>query len=415
MRVRHVLLTAVAACALAGHSGAAPAPSEWPQWRGPNRDGRVSGLAQRTSWPETLTPGWKLKLGTGHASPIVSGDRVYQFSREGENEVVRAIDLASGRELWRQAYPVAYQMNPAATGHGKGPKSTPVLADGRLVTFGITGVLSTWNAADGRLLWRKSFEASHRASSPAFGAAMSPVVDAGRVIAHVGGDGDGALVALDAASGAPVWSWKGDGPGYASPVIATFEGVRQVVTQSQNALVAVAADSGALLWKLPLKTPYEQNSVTPIVSGALVVYSGLDVPLAAARPVKKGAVFTVETAWTNSDVASYLSTPVLDGGRLYGLSHRKKGQWFCVDAASGRSLWLSEGRAAESAAILAGAGVLFLLDTDGSMTLAAADPAGFRPLRKWSVASSATWAHPVVLDTGILVKDVDSLAFLRIK
>jgi len=375
----------------------------------------VSGLAQRTSWPETLTPGWKLKLGTGHSSPIVSGDRVYQFSREGENEVVRAIDLASGRELWRQAYPVAYQMNPAATGHGKGPKSTPVLADGRLVTFGITGVLSTWNAADGRLLWRKSFEASHRASSPAFGAAMSPVVDAGRVIAHVGGDGDGALVALDAASGAPVWSWKGDGPGYASPVIATFEGVRQVVTQSQNALVAVAADSGALLWKLPLKTPYEQNSVTPIVSGALVVYSGLDVPLAAARPVKKGAVFTVETAWTNSDVASYLSTPVLDGGRLYGLSHRKKGQWFCVDAASGRSLWLSEGRAAESAAILAGAGVLFLLDTDGSMTLAAADPAGFRPLRKWSVASSATWAHPVVLDTGILVKDVDSLAFLRIK
>jgi outer membrane protein assembly factor BamB len=114
-------------------------------------------------------------------------------------------------------------------------------------------------------------------------------------------------------------------------------------------------------------------------------------------------------------VASYLSTPVLDGGRIYGLSHRKKGQWFCVDAASGRTLWLSDGRQAESAAILAGAGVLFLLDTDGSMTLAAADPAAFRPLRKWSVASSATWAHPVVLDTGILVKDVDSLAFLRIK
>jgi hypothetical protein len=106
---------------------------------------------------------------------------------------------------------------------------------------------------------------------------------------------------------------------------------------------------------------------------------------------------------------------VLDGGRIYGLSHRKKGQWFCVDAASGRTLWLSDGRQAESAAILAGAGVLFLLDTDGSMTLAAADAAAFRPLRKWSVASSATWAHPVVLDTGILVKDVDSLAFLRIK
>ena len=154
--------------------------------------------------------------------------------------------------------------------------------------------------------------------------------------------------------------------------------MRQVVTQSQNALVAVAADTGALLWKLPLKTPYEQNAVTPIVSGRLVVYSGLDVPLTAARPVKKGASFVLETAWTNPDVASYLSTPVLEGGRIYGLSHKKKGQWFCVDAASGRTLWLSDGRQAESAALLAGAGTLFLLDTDGSLTVAAADATGFR-------------------------------------
>ena len=220
-------------------------------------------------------------------------------------------------------------------------------------------------------------------------------------------------MALDAATGKALWSWKGDGPGYASPVVASFDGVRQVVTQSQNALVAVAADTGALLWKLPLSTPYEQNSITPIVSGGLVVYSGLDVPLTAARPVKKGASFAVETAWTNPDVASYLSTPVLEGGRIYGLSHKKKGQWFCVDAASGRTLWLSDGRQAESAALLSGAGALFLLDTEGSMTVAAADATGFRPLRKWTLAASSTWAHPVVLDAGILVKDVDTLAFVR--
>jgi outer membrane protein assembly factor BamB len=392
---------------------AAAAAEDWPQWRGPARDGRASGLASRASWPETLTPGWKVKVGTGHSSPIVSGGRVYQLSREDESEVVRALDLASGRELWRQAYPVAYEMNPAATGHGKGPKSTPTLADGRLFTFGITGILSAWDAASGRLLWRKSFEASHRATSPAFGAAMSPVVEGGRVLAHVGGDGDGALMAFDAASGAPVWSWKGDGPGYASPVVATLDGVKQVVTQSQNALVGVAADTGALLWKLGLRTPYEQNSVTPIVSGGLVVYSGLDVPLTAARPVKKGTAFSLETKWTNPDVASYLSTPVLEGGRLYGLSHRNRGQWFCVDAASGRTLWRSDGRQAESASIIVAAAALFLLDTNGSLTVAAADTAGFRPLRKWSVAASATWAHPVVLDSGILVKDADTLTFAR--
>ena len=394
---------------------AAATPGDWPQWRGPNRDGHSRGRVAPASWPQTLVPGWKLEVGAGHSSPIVVGGRVFQFSREGQDEVVRALELASGRELWRQVYEVPYQMNPAATDHGKGPKSTPALADGRLFTLGISGILSAWDAQGGRLLWRKSFETSHRASSPLYGAAMSPVVEGRYLIAHVGGHDDGALVALDAATGRPVWSWKGDGPGYASPVVATFDGVRQVVTQSQNSLVAVALDTGALLWKLALRTPYDQNAVTPIVSGALVFYSGLDVPLAAARPARKGADWTAATVWTNRDVASYLSTPVLVHGRIYGLSHRKKGQWFCVDAASGRTLWLSDGRQAESAAIVAAAGALFLLGTDAALTVAAPDAAGFRPLRTWTVASSATWAHPIVLDAGILVKDADSLAFLRFK
>jgi outer membrane protein assembly factor BamB len=155
--------------------------------------------------------------------------------------------------------------------------------------------------------------------------------------------------------------------------------------------------------------------VTPIVSGDLVLYSGLDAPLAAVKPVKQGTTWSAETVWTSPDVACYLSTPVLEGGRVYGLSHRKRGQWFALDAATGRTLWLGEGRAAENAAILAGAGVLFLLDTEGWLTVAAADASAVRPLRKWKLAASATWAHPVVLDTGVLVKDVDTLAFLRMK
>jgi len=415
MNRRLALLVLVFGVAASSSARAASPADEWPQWRGPARDGHLSGLSARASWPETLAPGWKLKVGAGHASPVVSGGRVYEFSREAEAEVVRALELATGKELWKQSYPVAYEMNPAATGHGKGPKSTPVVADGRLFTLGITGVLSAWDAASGRLLWRSSFEKTHRATSPAFGTAASPVVDGNRLIAFVGGDGDGALTAFDVKTGSQLWAWKGDGPGYASPVIAAWDGVRQVVTQSQNALVAVAADTGALLWKRELKTPYEQNSVTPIVSDGLVVYSGLDAPLTAVRPVKKGAAFELETVWTNPDVASYLSTPVLEGGRLYGLSHRKKGQWFCVDARTGKTLWLTDGRQAENAAILAGAGVLFLLDTDGSLTIAAADASGWKPLRKWSVAQSATWAHPVVVDSGVLVKDVDTLAFLRMK
>ena len=414
MSGRGSLLWLVALVAGAGPAAAAT-PGDWPQWRGPHRDGRSHGVRAPVSWPQALVPGWKLEVGAGHSSPIVSAGRVYQLSREGDDEVVRALDLASGRELWRQAYPVAYQMNPAATGHGKGPKSTPALADGRLFTFGITGILSAWDAQGGRLLWRESFETGRRASSPLYGAAMSPVVAGRYVIAHVGGHDAGALTALDAATGTPVWSWKGDGPGYASPVLATLDGVSQVVTQSQNALLAVALETGALLWKVPLRTPYDQNAVTPIVSDGLVVYTGLDVPLTAVRPARKDRGWTAEAVWVSRDVASYLSTPVLVDGRVYGLSHRKKGQWFCVDAASGRTLWLSDGRQAESAAIVAAGGALFLLGTDAVLTLAAADGSDFRVLRTWNVAASATWAHPVVLDAGILVKDADSLALLRFR
>ena len=144
----------VALAVLAASAGA----GDWPQWRGSARDGRAS-LAPRASFPEALRPAWKVAVGEGHASPVVVGDRVYVFSREGEDEVVQALDLATGKRAWRASYPAPYTMNPAATGHGKGPKSTPVVAGGRVFTFGIGGVLSSFDAASGRLAWRKDFGA----------------------------------------------------------------------------------------------------------------------------------------------------------------------------------------------------------------------------------------------------------------
>jgi outer membrane protein assembly factor BamB len=170
------------------------------------------------------------------------------FAREDEEEVLQSLDLATGRRLWRQAYPAPYTMNPAATSHGKGPKSTPAVAGGRVFTFGISGILSAFDAATGRLAWRKEFSAQYGETSPLYGAAQSPVVDGDRVIVHVGGPGRGALTAFDAATGAVRWAWTGDGPAYASPVVATLAGARQVVTFTESFLVGVSADRGELLW-----------------------------------------------------------------------------------------------------------------------------------------------------------------------
>ncbi len=194
---------------------------DWPQWRGPDRDGIAASLTAPDpfhlspsggTWPPALHPVWRLEVGTGHSSPILAADVIYVLSREGDDEAVRAVDLGSGRVRWRASYPAPYQMNSAATAHGKGPKSTPAAATGRLHTLGISGILSTFDTATGKLLWRRTFGDRHATTSPYYGTAMSPLVDGERLIVHVGGHHDGALMAPDAATGATRWSLDGDGP-----------------------------------------------------------------------------------------------------------------------------------------------------------------------------------------------------------
>jgi outer membrane protein assembly factor BamB len=392
---------------------AASVAADWPQWRGPSRDGAAPALVSRTAWPAALTPAWKIKVGIGHASPVVAGGRVFVFSREGEEEVLRALDLATGKQIWRQATAAPYRLTPAAHAHGKGPKSTPLVADGKVFTLGIGGILSAHDAASGRVLWRKEFAGQFSAGAPIYGAAQSPLFDRGRVVVHAGGHGNGALLALDAATGVVSWSWKGDGPAYASPVVADVAGVRQVITFTQGLLVGIAADSGQLLWKLPFTTDFDQNAVTPLVHGDVVFYGGLDQPMRALRVTRKAERWTVDPVWENGEVAVYMSSPVLAGGRIFGLSHRRRGQFFALDAATGKTLWLSEGRQGENAALVAAGSTLLALVTGGELIVADGGGTSFRPLRRYTVATSPTWAHPAVVGDGVLVKDEDSLAFLR--
>lgn len=178
----------------------------WNEWRGPNRDGVVHGFTIPASWPDRPKQAWKVNAGIGHSSPVVSGDRVYLFSRIGEQEAVTAYDVANGKQAWRQMYDAPYAVNPAATSHGKGPKGTPSVDGGRVFALGISGILSAYDAASGKVLWRHDFKKDFSSTSPEYGAAMSPLVDGAQVIAHVGGSGGGAIIAFDTASGARRWT-----------------------------------------------------------------------------------------------------------------------------------------------------------------------------------------------------------------
>jgi outer membrane protein assembly factor BamB len=299
------------------------------------------------------------------------------------------------------------------------------VSDGRLYTLGISETLSCWEAAGGKLVWRK--EASPEAtgwrayspmalgkplfqkeSAPAtFGTAMSPLVDRGMVIVHVGAAG---LVALDTRTGGEKWSWKDDRPAYASPVAVELGGTRQVITQTEKYIISVSATDGRLLWKIPYTTNFNQNVVTPVVHGQNVIFSGLNNGTMAIRPIKRGNEWIPEKLWENKEVSMYMSSPVLSGDLLFGFSHRNRGQFFCLDARTGATLWTTAGREGDNAAIVSAGPELLLLKDTAELIVARKTPKAFEVVRRYTVAESPTWAHPVLLGNAILIKDASTLA-----
>jgi outer membrane protein assembly factor BamB len=399
-----LLLTIVNACL------AAFAADDWPQWRGPNRDGQVSGAAIPAVWPKTLKQEWKVNVGVGHSSPVLSNGKIYVFARQGEEEVLLCLDQATGKEIWRASKAVAYKIHPAAQGHGKGPKSTPVVSNGTLCTFGISGVLSCYDAQTGKQKWQREFSKQYSNTSPLYGTAMSPLIDGDRLIAHVGGHDKGALTAFDLETGAVKWTNDADGPAYASPILVKLGDIKQVVTFTQKELVGVDAGTGKLLWKLPAKSEYDTNSVTAIAYKDTLIIAREGQGVTAISLAPSGGSMTPREVWKNTDYEMYMNSPVLQGNQLFGLSVKQKGQFFAIDADTGKSIWQSPGRMGENAAILnLGGKVLLLLTNDANLIVQPLSAKVYEPVAQYSVASSETWAHPLVIGSRVLVKDESSL------
>ena len=392
-------------------SGLAPAiaqraNTDWPQWRGTNRDGAAT-FSSPAAWPEKLTMKWKVDVGIGYAAPITAGDRVYAFSRQNEDEVMRALDAATGKTIWETKYNATYKPNPAATRtHGTGPKSTPTFADGRLYTLGMSGLVTAFDAAGGKQLWQTPLPKTETL----YHTAMSPIVDRGLVIVHVGGHNDGALTAFDARTGAVRWAWTGDGPAYGSPIVVELGGTRQVITMTQENLVGVAAADGALLWKRPYSVRATRNAVTPIVHNQIVIVSGLGMPVSGFRVINRAGQWSTEDVWVNNDTTMDMSTGVVIGNSLYGFSPRNSGQYFAIDANTGQTQWLSEPRQGENAAVVRAGDLWFALNTEAELKVARANPKQFEILKTYDLADSATWAQPVLSGQRVFIKDLSSVS-----
>jgi outer membrane protein assembly factor BamB len=405
MRLRNASLVGV--IAFSGLTAVLAAQNtDWPQWRGPNRDGTLASFSEPKVWPDALTQRWKVPVGTGYATPIIVGNRVYAFTRQGDNEVMRALDAASGKVIWESTYAAPFVQNSAAARHGPGPKSTPSFANGRLFTMGISGMVTAFDATTGKQLWQKPAPAVPQT----YHTAQSPLVDRDVVIIHVGGQNQGALTAFDPATGAERWSWTGDGPAYASPIIADIGGTRQLITFSQKSLVGVDPANGQLLWSVPFESRSTTNSITPIVyGGQTVIVSGQGKPLTAYTVARRGNQWGADLTWENPQLGLAFANGVLVRDAYFSLTTMNSGQFFWADAKSGKALWTSEPRQGLNASIVRAGDLLFVLKEDGQLIIARNTPGSFVPLKTYTVADSATWAAPAISGNRIFVKDVENL------
>ncbi|MBC8030202.1 MAG: PQQ-binding-like beta-propeller repeat protein [Pyrinomonadaceae bacterium] len=386
---------------------------EWNQWRGPARDGLVPASMAPKSWPGSFKRVWRIDMGEGYSSPVVSSGRVFVHSRQDPEEIVTAISYAKGETLWQQKYPAPFQKNQYAVKMAKGPNATPLVAGNRLFTIGVTGVVTAWDAATGRQLWTRDFSKTVDTSKMFCGTAASPLLLGGLVVIQVGSDVHGGqILALEPETGATKWEWRGAGPGYASPVVIDAAGTRQIVTMTNSSIVGINTKDGAELWSLPFPDEWHENIVTPVWTGTDLIVSGPRQGTHAFSLQQSGGKWQATEAWKNTEVAMYMSSPVYGDGLLYGLSEKRKGQFVALDAKTGAVRWITEGREGEHASVLLMPAHVVYLTNNADMIVIRRATAKFEVERRYDVADGTAWAVPIFMGTDLLVRDASSLVRL---
>jgi outer membrane protein assembly factor BamB len=409
MRFRFPIMLALAALGLT----TPVTGQDWNQWRGPARDGSVPAASTPSSWPAQLRSVWRVDVGEGYSSPVVSRDTVFVHGRRDPEEIVSAFSLINGKLLWSQKYTADFKKNQYAVKMAKGPNATPLVFGNRLFTLGVTGIVKAWDTKTGRPLWSKDFSQTVDTSKMFCGTAASPLAVGNWIVIQTGSDVHGGHVAaLDPASGAVAWEWRGPGPGYASPVALDIGGRKQIVTLTNSSIVGLDAANGKELWSTPFPDEWHENITTPIWTGSHLIVSGTRQGTHAYTLAVSEGKWQATEAWKNADVAMYMSSPVFGDGLIYGHSSRKKGQFVALDAKTGALRWSTEGREGEHASVLLTSRNLIYLTNGGDLVVAYRGPNAFALEKRYDVSESETWAMPVLLGSDVLIRDATALTRL---
>jgi outer membrane protein assembly factor BamB len=382
---------------------------DWPQFRGINRDSKVTGFKAPAAWPDTLLQQWRIKVGTGDATPVLAGKKMYLHTRQAGDEVILCLDAATGKDLWSDKYPAPPVTGPAAS--HPGPRSTPAVAEGKIVTFGTSGVLSCLNAATGKVIWRRENPTN---AIPQFFTGMSPLIVDGICIAHVGGKDNGNVLALDLKTGKEKWNVQGDGPAYASPSLMILSGKKHIIVQTEKNLMALDFSDGKVLWQIP--TPVLQryyNCVSPYVDGNKIYYTGQGAGMKAIEIIKEGDKYLTKELWSTTEVGAKWNTPVLKNGYLYGFSDQRR--IYCVNAANGQTAWIDAATHSDFATISDCGSVIIGFPQTGNLIVFKPDPSAYTELAKYKVTETAVYSFPIIAGNFIYIKDAENLTQFKLE
>jgi outer membrane protein assembly factor BamB len=406
--MRRSVVLACLALALGVHASA----REWPQFLGPERNGIYRGPALSETWgPKGPPVVWRKQVGQGFSGPVVAQGRVILFHRVGNEEVVESLDPRTGATQWRYAYPTTYRDD---FGFDEGPRAVPVVANGVVYTFGAEGQLHAVDLAKGTRLWSEDTMRRFKVAKGFFGAAGSPLVEDGRVIANVGGPEAG-IVAFEARTGKVMWTATNHPPSYSSASAATFAGKRLAVLLTRTGLIGLDPATGRIQFEKPWRARMAAsvNAATPLVVGDLLFVSAEYGPGAA---VFRTDGSTLTQLWASDEVlTNHYATSVHHGGYLYGYHGRQEfGPSFrAVEMRTGKVRW-SEDRFRAGSVTLAGERLLIMRE-GGEMILAAASPEAFRPIARAQILPGVVRAFPALSDGFVYLRNDNTLVALDLR
>jgi outer membrane protein assembly factor BamB len=379
--------------------------SDWPQWRGPDRNGLSKETGLLSQWPRSgPTVAWSAAmLGAGYGSIAVRGDRVYVQGMRNRQSVVSTLNRADGKLVWVRV------LGPAGDNdRGPGPRGTPTIDGDRVYALSETGDLACLRAADGMVIWQRNILKEFRGENPNWLLSESPLIDGDRVIVTPGGRGAG-VVALDKMTGKTVWASKelSDGAGYASPIVADVGGVRTIMTFTADAGVGVRASDGKLMWRNSSASNRTANIATPVYSDGKVFFTssyGTGGALLGLRA--SGNEVHAQEIYFTRDMKNHHGGVVLVNGYIYGYNDSIL---TCLEFASGKMVWRD--RSVGKGAITYADGHLYILSEDNVVGLVEATPAGYREKGRFSIADQGlpSWAHPVVSGGRLYIRNQGTL------